>query len=90
MLPTDQDLFRVTSRGIVGTTMPGWSQFLSEQDRWEVVKYIKTFSEQFAKEKAPEPISIGKPLPSSPQSLVEGKGGWPFGADAQGRLGVSD
>lgn len=73
MLPTDQDLFRVTSRGIVGTTMPGWSQFLSEQDRWEVVEYIKTFSERFAKEKAPGPISIGKPLPSSPQSLARGK-----------------
>src|SRR2546427_11977664 len=31
--PTDQDLFRVVSEGMPGTSMPAWA-VLSEKDRW--------------------------------------------------------
>ena len=47
-LPTDEDLFRVVSRGLNGTGMPPWQFLLSDEERWAVVDYVKTFSPQFA------------------------------------------
>ena len=42
-LPTDLDLFETLTRGMPGTTMPGWSN-LTETERWQLVAYIKTLS----------------------------------------------
>ncbi len=47
-LPTDADIFRSISLGVAGTPMPPWRHHLSEDDRWAVVEYIKTFSPRFA------------------------------------------
>ena len=47
-LPTDVDLFRSVSLGMPGTPMPPWRVNLSDDDRWAVVEYIKTFSPRFA------------------------------------------
>jgi mono/diheme cytochrome c family protein len=47
-LPTDVDLFRAVSLGMPGTPMPPWKHSLSDEDRWAVVEYIKTFSPRFA------------------------------------------
>jgi mono/diheme cytochrome c family protein len=41
---TDQDLFEAVTKGRPGTGMPSWSAILSEQDRWSVVGYLRTFS----------------------------------------------
>lgn len=62
-LPTDQDLFRTISRGANGTGMPPWSYFLSDQDRWALVDYVKTFSPRFASNPPPKPISV----PAAPE-----------------------
>lgn len=43
-VPTDEDLFRVVSRGIPGSAMPSWAH-LAEVDRWALVHYVKTLSE---------------------------------------------
>jgi DMSO reductase family type II enzyme heme b subunit len=43
-IPTDEDLFRTISRGMPGSAMPPWGH-LSEQVRWALVHYIKTFSQ---------------------------------------------
>ncbi len=43
-LPTDEDLFRTISRGLVGTAMEGWSGVLEPNDVWQVIAFIKTFS----------------------------------------------
>jgi mono/diheme cytochrome c family protein len=42
-VPTDDDLFRTISRGIPGSAMPSWSH-LSEEERWGLVYYVKTFA----------------------------------------------
>ena len=41
--PTDQDLYRTISMGMRGTAMPAWKK-LPEQERSEIIAYIKTFS----------------------------------------------
>lgn len=41
---TDQHLFDVVTKGRPGTGMPAWGPVLSEQDRWNVVGYLRTFS----------------------------------------------
>ena len=45
-LPTDEDLFRTITEGVHGTAMPTWGKgdgTLSEDERWQVLHYIKTF-----------------------------------------------
>src|SRR5262249_3349781 len=47
--PSDQDLFRVISEGMPGTSMPAWA-VLPEKDRWNVVAYVKAFAADKFKE----------------------------------------
>lgn len=52
-LPTDEDLFRVVSRGLSGTGMQAFDKDvikngLSEEERWQVIYYIKTFAREFS------------------------------------------
>ncbi len=46
-LPLDEDLFHSISTGSRGTTMWGFGNLLSERERWELVEYVKSFSERF-------------------------------------------
>jgi len=71
MTPTDDDLFRVISNGMPGTSMPAWN-VLPERDRWQLVHYIKTFAAQF-QEQSPTPITIPAEVPSSAESIARGK-----------------
>ncbi len=41
---TDHDLFEKISRGGQGTGMPPFATQLAEQDRWNVIAYIRTLS----------------------------------------------
>lgn len=77
-LPTDEDLFRVVSKGLPGTGMPPWGdprEFqITEQERHHVIQYIKTFSRKFARQKDPlEVVEIGKEIPASPESIEKGR-----------------
>ncbi|MFQ5854854.1 MAG: c-type cytochrome [Anaerolineae bacterium] len=71
-VPTDEDLLRVIRLGMHGTSMPGWDGVLTEEQQGDVVAYIKTFSRRFARG-APEPITFGDPIPSSPESIARGR-----------------
>ncbi|MFQ5790733.1 MAG: c-type cytochrome [Acidobacteriota bacterium] len=71
-LPTDQDLFDTLTRGVPGTTMPSWSN-LNEAERWELVAYIKTFSDKFREEERLEPITIRTPTAPYPESVANGR-----------------
>src|SRR5262245_59720348 len=44
-VPTDEDLFRTISRGMPGSAMPSWAH-LSEDTRWGLVHYVKSFSKR--------------------------------------------
>lgn len=76
-LPLDEDLFNIITRGMPGSSMPGWDH-LSYKERWGLVYFIKTFSERFtrAKEEGQHPspaIKVGDPIPSSPESIKKGE-----------------
>lgn len=71
-LPTDADILRVIDRGIPGTTMPGWRDLLSQQEREALVEYLKGFSRFFAAMEAPTPLTLGSPPRATEEALTEG------------------
>jgi cytochrome c oxidase cbb3-type subunit 2 len=56
-LPTDQDIFNTIERGIVNSNMPSWIA-LTDQQRIDLVAFIKTFSPRWLAEKPGTPIEI--------------------------------
>lgn len=71
-LPTDSDLFRTVSRGLSGTAMQSFDSDLfknglSEEERWQVISYVKTFASEF-EDPEYDPVTTGKviSLPSNP------------------------
>jgi cytochrome c oxidase cbb3-type subunit 2 len=71
-LPTDQDLANTISRGVTNSNMPVWDTF-NDQQRADLVAYIKTFSPRWEKEKAGEPIKIPAEPPVTIESISHGK-----------------
>jgi DMSO reductase family type II enzyme heme b subunit len=69
--PTDQDLFRIVSDGMPGTSMPAW-EVLPERDRRNVVAYVKSFAPDAFKE-APKKLELPKEVASSEASIKRGK-----------------
>jgi cytochrome c oxidase cbb3-type subunit 2 len=72
-LPTDEDLFRTVSVGLPGTPMTGHASTLSEAERRDVVRFIKTLSPKFAGGNAPACAAGPAPPPASPELIAEGK-----------------
>lgn len=74
-LPTDVDLFKSISRGLVADQdMPAF-KFLPERDRWAVVAYIKSLSDIWVEEAEyqEDPIEITEsPIPDE-NTLIAGK-----------------
>jgi DMSO reductase family type II enzyme heme b subunit len=68
--PTDEDLFRVVTRGVPGTAMSGWAT-LSEQERWLVIAYIKRFSDVFQEKSTV--VKPAKELSASPEVIAKGR-----------------
>ena len=56
-LPLDSDLFHTIGRGVDTTAMPSWNP-LTNQQRADLVAYIKTFSPRFHDEKPDAPIKL--------------------------------
>jgi cytochrome c oxidase cbb3-type subunit 2 len=71
-LPLDSDLYRTITAGIRGTAMPPWFN-LPEQDRWDVIHYIKTFSPDFKAFPPGPPIAITRPPTPTPELIAKGK-----------------
>jgi mono/diheme cytochrome c family protein len=65
-LPTDQDLFNSLERGLINSNMPSWIE-LTDQNRADLVAFIKTFSPRWKTEKAGDPI----PVPPEPKLTLE-------------------
>lgn len=73
--PTDVDLFKSISRGLVANhDMPSF-KFLPERDRWAVVAYIKTLSSRWEEEAEyqEDPIAIAEPPLPDAAMLVAGE-----------------
>jgi DMSO reductase family type II enzyme heme b subunit len=69
--PSDQDLFRVITDGMPGTSMPSWA-VLPDRDRWNLVAYLKTFAPDAFKE-TPKKLELPKEVASSEASIKRGK-----------------
>ena len=69
--PTDQDLFKVITEGMPGTSMPAWN-VLPEKGRWNLVAYLRTFAPDKFKE-PPEVANLPKEVASSKESIARGK-----------------
>jgi DMSO reductase family type II enzyme heme b subunit len=69
--PSDQDLFRIITDGMPGTSMPSWA-VLPEKDRWHLVAYIKAFAADKFKE-ASKKVELPKEVSSSAESIKRGK-----------------
>ena len=65
-LPTDQDLVNAITRGFYNSNMPHWDALI-EQDRVDLVAYIKTFSPRWRNEKPGDPI----PIPPEPAVTIQ-------------------
>jgi len=70
-LPTNADLFQTITRGIPGF-MPAFLG-LSEADRWDIVRYVQSFSTLY-QEAGRTPIALPPgPLPATPESVTRGR-----------------
>ncbi len=71
-LPTDEDLFRIIGNGMPGTSMPAWRALLSDAQIWQLVDYIKGFSEDFADYPAEQQFVLDGRPDASPESIARG------------------
>jgi DMSO reductase family type II enzyme heme b subunit len=70
-LASDQDLLRMVTEGMPGTSMPPW-RALPERERLAVVAHIKAFAEAYREAKL-EPVPVPKEVASSEASIRRGK-----------------
>ncbi len=73
-LPTDEDLYKIITRGVYRTSMPDWG-LVPERDRLAVIQYIKTFYPEWKPQGPGKPMFIPEPPETlgSPQSVARGK-----------------
>ena len=71
-LPTDADLLRVIDEGMPGTAMPGWREQLTQDERNNLVAYVKTFS-RFFQNADPQPVDFGSAPGLSEEVLDTGR-----------------
>jgi mono/diheme cytochrome c family protein len=71
-IPLDSDLFDTIGRGVFTTAMPIWIP-LTDQNRADLVAYIKTFSPRFKEEQPAPAIKVPAETPSTPESIARGK-----------------
>jgi mono/diheme cytochrome c family protein len=71
-LPTDEDLYNAITRGLVNSGMPPWME-LTDQQRADLVAFIKTFSPRWKSEGPGQAISVPAESPVNLDSLKHGK-----------------
>jgi mono/diheme cytochrome c family protein len=71
-LPLDEDLFNAITRGLVNSGMPPWPE-LTEQQRADLVAFVKTFSPRWKSEPSGQPIAVPAETAVNLDSLKHGK-----------------
>jgi len=71
-LPTDQDLYDSITRGFVNSNMPAWRP-LTNQNRADLVAYVKSFSAKWQSNKPGTPITIPPETPLKIESILHGR-----------------
>jgi mono/diheme cytochrome c family protein len=71
-LPSDEDLLQTITRGIPGSGMPGFA-FLREEERHDLVEYVKTLSPKFASADGAHGAAIDlRGMPAKSAELIAG------------------
>lgn len=70
-LPLDSDLLGTLVRGIQASNMPSW-RTLSDDNRQDLLAYIKTFSERWKSEKPGDALKIPPETPVNIESIKHG------------------
>ena len=70
--PSDDDLVRVISSGLPGTSMPGWKSRLTSAQIGALVSYVKAFSPRFTTER-PTPVTVAPAVVSTADSISKGR-----------------
>jgi len=70
-LPTDEDLYSSVGRGFDNSNMPSWAP-LTDQERINLVAFIKTFSPRWKTDKAGTPTNIPNEPPVTVESIQHG------------------
>ena len=74
-LPLDEDLYRTITRGIPGTSMPEWGSTLTEEERWQVIAYIKSFAADLFEDEVFDPyqqiVERGDPPRGGAEGILE-------------------
>jgi mono/diheme cytochrome c family protein len=71
-LPTDQDLYDSITRGFVNSNMPAWKP-LTNQNRADLVAYVKSFSAKWQNNKPGTPITIPPETAVKIESILHGR-----------------
>ncbi len=71
-LPTDTDLYNTVGRGMLNSNMPHWLP-ITDQDRVNLVAYVKHFSPRWQTEKPGTPIVIPPEPPVTAERIKEGR-----------------
>jgi len=71
-LPTDQDLFDAITRGFVTTSMPSWKP-LTNQNRADLVAYVKSFSDKWQGGAPGASITIPPETPVKIEGILHGR-----------------
>ncbi len=71
-LPTDQDLYNSLVRGFVNSAMPSWIT-LTDQNRADLIAFIKTFSARWKNEKPGDPIKVPPETKLTTESIKHGQ-----------------
>jgi cytochrome c oxidase cbb3-type subunit I/II len=71
-IPLDSDLFNTIGRGIDTTAMPRWNP-LTNQERADLVAYVKTFSQRFQEEQPDPPVETPPETPVTVDSIQRGE-----------------
>lgn len=71
--PSREDLIRVISRGMPGSSMPAWEGILSSAEIGAVADYVQTFGRFFSQEGyGVTPIQVPSRVDPSPESIARG------------------
>jgi DMSO reductase family type II enzyme heme b subunit len=73
--PTDEDLHITLEKGVPGTAMPAFEGLLEEEERTQVIQYIKTFSTIFTDpdlDPQKHLVNIDE-IPSTAEAIAKGK-----------------
>ncbi|MEE2847056.1 MAG: c-type cytochrome [Gemmatimonadota bacterium] len=71
-LPTDADILKVIDEGMPGSTMPGWEDVLTQQERLALVDHLKTFS-RFFQGDAPEQLEFSSATRGTDEAIASGQ-----------------